>query len=81
MPAWQLALAIVDELIAWGLPRRVVQVDGGYGDITAFRVGLEERELEYVAQVKGTTSAQLADAAPGRPGLPGKRAPANRALP
>lgn len=62
VPKWQLALAIADELIAWGLPRRVVQADGGYGDITAFRVGLEERELEYVVQVKATTSAQPADA-------------------
>jgi SRSO17 transposase len=59
---WQLALAIVDELIAWDLPRRVVQADGGYGDITAFRVGLEERDLEYVVQVKATTSAQPSDA-------------------
>ena len=61
---WQLALGIVDELIAWGLDRRVVQADGGYGDITAFRVGLEERDLEYVVQVKGTTSAQPSDAVP-----------------
>jgi hypothetical protein len=42
---WQLALDIVDELIAWGLPRRVVQNDGGYGDITAFRVGVEQRDI------------------------------------
>jgi SRSO17 transposase len=61
---WQLALDIVDELIAWGLPRRVVQADGGYGDITAFRLGLEERDLEYVVQVKATTSARPGDAVP-----------------
>jgi SRSO17 transposase len=64
VPKWQLALAIVDELIAWDLARRVVQADGGYGDITAFRLGLEERDLEYVVQVKGTMSAQPADATP-----------------
>src|SRR3954453_14403035 len=64
VPKWQLALAIVDELIAWGLPRRVVQADGGYGDITAFRLGLEERDLEYVVQVKATTSARPGDAVP-----------------
>lgn len=61
---WKLALDIVDELIAWGLARRVVQADGGYGDITAFRVGLQDRDLQYVVQVKGTTSAQPGDAAP-----------------
>ncbi|MGH2357597.1 MAG: IS701 family transposase [Candidatus Limnocylindria bacterium] len=64
VPKWQLALDIVDELIAWGIERRVVQADGGYGDITAFRLGLQERDLEYVVQVKGTTSAQPASAVP-----------------
>src|SRR5207248_1822836 len=64
VPKWRLALQIIDQLIGWGLPRRVVQADGGYGDITAFRTGLEERELEYVVQVKGVTSAQPADAVP-----------------
>lgn len=59
---WRLALNIIDELLQWGLQRRVVQADGGYGDITAFRVGLEERELQYVVQVKGSTSAHPADA-------------------
>jgi SRSO17 transposase len=74
-PKWQLALDIVDELIAWGLPARVVQADGGYGDITALRMGLEERELSYVVQVKGTTSAQLADAAPVAPAYLGRGRP------
>jgi SRSO17 transposase len=40
----------------------VVQADGGYGDITGFRTGLEDRDLEYVVQVKGVTSAHPADA-------------------
>jgi SRSO17 transposase len=78
VPKWQLALQIIDQLVQWGLERRVVQADGGYGDITAFRTGLEERELEYVVQVKGATSAQPADAVPvapeyrdrGRPPVP-----------
>jgi SRSO17 transposase len=74
-PKWQLALDIVDELIAWGLPRRVVQADGGYGDITAFRLGLEERDLEYVVQVKGTTSAQPSDAVPVVPAYKGMGRP------
>ena len=63
-PKWQLALDMLDELIAWGLERRVVQADGAYGDVTALRVGLEERELEYVVQVKGATSAHPGAAAP-----------------
>jgi SRSO17 transposase len=78
-PKWQLALDILDELIAWGLERQVVQADGGYGDITAFRVGLEQRELEYVVQVKATTSAHPHQAAPVTPPYQGRgRRPAAR---
>jgi SRSO17 transposase len=72
---WRLALDTLDELLEWGLERRVVQADGGYGDITAFRVGLEERELEYVVQVKATTSAHPTDAAPVTPTYRGRGRP------
>jgi SRSO17 transposase len=76
---WQLALDILDELLAWGLARQVVQADGGYGDITAFRVGLHNRGLEYVVQVKATTSAQPGDATPVTPVYSGRgRPPAAR---
>lgn len=76
---WQLALDSLDQLIAWGLERQVVQADGAYGDTTAFRLGLDERDLEYVVQVKATTSAQPADAAPLTPPYPGRgRPPAAR---
>jgi SRSO17 transposase len=72
---WRLALDMVDELLEWGLERRVVQADGGYGDITAFRVALEQRGLEYVVQVKGTTSAHPADAVPVAPPYQGRGRP------
>ena len=72
---WRLALDMLDELLEWGLERRVVQADGGYGDITAFRVGLEELELEYLVQVKGTTSAHPHDAAPVTPPYRGRGRP------
>jgi SRSO17 transposase len=76
---WQLALDILDELLGWGFARRVVQADGGYGDITAFRVGLEQRDLQYVVQVKATTSAQPAAAVPVMPVYSGRgRPPAAR---
>jgi SRSO17 transposase len=75
VPKWQLALGIIDELLGWGLARRVVQADGGYGDITAFRLGLEGRELQYVVQVKAITSAQPADASPITPGYRGTGRP------
>jgi hypothetical protein len=41
--------------------------DGAYGDITEFRSGLEERELEYVLDVKGATSAYSKEVQPERP--------------
>lgn len=75
VPKWQLALEIIDQLLEWGLKRRVVQADGGYGDTTAFRVGLEEREFEYVVQVKGVTSAQPGDAVPVTPEYQGRGRP------
>lgn len=78
VPKWQLALEIIDQLVAWGLPRRVVQADGGYGDITGFRTGLEQRELEYVVQVKGATSAQPGDAVPVVPAYQGRGRPPKR---
>jgi SRSO17 transposase len=72
---WRLALDIIDELLGWGLQQRVVQADGGYGDITAFRVGLEARELEYVVQVKGATSAHPADVVAVAPPYRGRGRP------
>jgi SRSO17 transposase len=75
VPKWQLALEIIDQLLGWGLPRQVVQADGGYGDITLFRTGLEDRELEYVVQVKGVTSAQPAAAVPVAPEYQGRGRP------
>lgn len=75
VPKWQLALQIIDRLIGWGLERRVVQADGGYGDITGFRTGLEDRDLEYVVQVKSVTSAQPADAVAVTPVYRGRGRP------
>jgi SRSO17 transposase len=57
VPKWKLALEMIDELRGWGLEPPVVLADAGYGDITGFRAGLEERELDHVVQVKGATSA------------------------
>lgn len=72
---WRLALDVLDELLGWGLERRVVQADGGYGDTTAFRAGLEERELDYVVQVKGGTSAYPEETRPERPPYAGNGRP------
>jgi SRSO17 transposase len=67
---WRLALEMIDELRGWGIKPPVLLGDGAYGDATRLRTGLEERELEYVLDVKGTTSAYSEDVKPERPPKP-----------
>ena len=74
-PKWRLALAMLDELRDWGLEPKPVLGDGGFGDITEFRSGLAERDLHYVVQVKGATSAYAADVRPERPDYAGTGRP------
>jgi SRSO17 transposase len=48
----QIALALLDQVRAEGLPGQVVVTDAGYGDSGPFRQALAERELFYLAGVK-----------------------------
>ena len=64
---WRLALEMIDELISWGIKPPPILGDGAYGDTTELRTGLEERELEYVLDVKGTTSAYREEVKPSQP--------------
>ena len=49
---WELALELIDQAFAWELPRPpVVLADAGYGDLTEFRRGLEQRQLPYAVAV------------------------------
>jgi SRSO17 transposase len=75
VPKWRLALEMIDQLRKWGLQAEPVLADGGYGDITEFRSGLEERELDYVLQVKGGTSAYRESVYPERPAYSGDGRP------
>jgi SRSO17 transposase len=83
-PKWQLVLDMVDELSGWGLHPPVVVADAGYGESGELRLGLEERGLAYVVQVKATTSAypeavgQQVAPYPGRGRRPGPRYRAKR---
>jgi SRSO17 transposase len=67
---WRLALEMIDELRGWGITPPVVLGDGAYGDITALRTGLEEREIDYLLDVKGITSAYSEDVKPEQPPRP-----------
>jgi len=64
---WRQALEMIDELIGWGLTVPVVLGDGAYGDTTGLRTGLEQRGLDYVLDVKSTTSAYPPETVPEQP--------------
>ena len=64
---WRQALEMIDELIGWQVEAPVILGDGAYGDVTEFRGELEKRELRYVLDVKGATSAYGESVGPERP--------------
>jgi SRSO17 transposase len=72
---WALALEMIDELGAWGQKPPVIAADAGYGEITAFRLGLQERGIPFVLAVKASTSAHPASATPERPQATGAGRP------
>jgi SRSO17 transposase len=74
-PKWQLVLDMVDELGQWGLVPPVLVADAGYGDAGEFRQGLDDREIGYVVQVKGDTSAYPEQARPERLAYSGRGQP------
>lgn len=50
---WQIALELLDQALAWGLPKRTVLADAGYGEVTEFRDELAARHLHYIVGVPG----------------------------
>lgn len=60
----QIARAQIDAALAQDLPRGVVLGDAAYGDESAFRDWLRERELEYVLGVRETTGVWWGDHQP-----------------
>jgi SRSO17 transposase len=74
-PKWQLALDMLDELIGWGIMPAPVLGDAAYGDVTEMRMGLDARELEYVLDSRGATSALPETATPEQPDWSGRGRP------
>ncbi|WP_442973741.1 IS701 family transposase [Saccharothrix sp. NRRL B-16314] len=69
---WRLALDMLDEIVDdWGLPRRPVVADAGYGDASGFRQGLTDRGLTYVLAVNPIATAHPAGASPVTPAYNG----------
>jgi SRSO17 transposase len=69
---WELALDLMDQVRAWGVPDRIVLADADYGDRGEFRTGLEQRGLSYAV---GITSQLVVWAQPPRPRIPRRRGP------
>lgn len=82
-PKWELSVEMIDELKASGVSPPVVVADTGYGDDGLFRTALNTRGINYVVQVKGSTSVHPGDvvfdtpeyAGFGRPKKPSYRTP------
>src|SRR5215208_4716268 len=72
---WRLALDMLDEAAGWGLAPPLVCADAGYGEITAFRSGLQDRGIPYMLQVKAATSAYPETATPEQPAWSGRGRP------
>ena len=55
----ELALALIDQARAWGVPFAWVVADAGYGDNPAFVQGLDDRQVAYVVGVSSTFGVRL----------------------
>lgn len=79
---WRLALDMLDQMIeVWGLPKLPVVSDSGYGDCTAFRLGLHQRGMSYVVEVDPTATAYPGDAVPTTAAYTGRGRPPRPAYP
>src|SRR5262245_50137324 len=81
----ELALALVDQARAWGVPFASVVTDAGYGDNPRFLQGLDDRHVAYVVGISSTFGVRLPEAvhaaalvrpSPRRRGQPKKPRPA-----
>jgi SRSO17 transposase len=59
----QLAMDLVDQALAWEVPRLPVVADSAYGNDFDFRSGLRERKMSYVVAVEPTTKVWTSDPA------------------
>jgi SRSO17 transposase len=55
----EIALGLLDQACAWGVPVHLVVVDSGYGDNPHFLQGLDTRHLSYVCAVESTFGVRL----------------------
>jgi SRSO17 transposase len=56
----EIALARLDQALAWGVPHRCVVADADYGDNPHFLAGLEARQEQYVATLAKVSVTSMA---------------------
>ena len=64
---WEIALGEIDQALAWGLQRRPVLADAGYGETVEFREELTRRGLLYVVGIPANHLVWPPDADPKPP--------------
>jgi SRSO17 transposase len=69
---WQIALDLIDEVLAFGISPRPVISDAGYGESVEFRDGLTQRGLTYVVGVPNNHLIWPPGTDPKPPGRSGK---------
>lgn len=50
---WEIALGLLDDATRWGMAKRLLLVDAGYGEITEFREAIAERGYPYIVGMGG----------------------------
>ena len=69
---WQIAVDLLDDALGWGLPKRLVIADAGYGDSTDFRDALVARECPYLVGVSSNHMVWPPGSSPRQPKRGGK---------
>lgn len=77
---WEIALRLLDDADRWGVAKRLLLVDAGYGEITAFRQAITERGYPYIVGMGGDPVVWMPGTAPVAPSTwrrpPGQSGPA-----